>query len=77
MTYLLNNNNKYWYVEKGEKMESHKIHSQNYKRQQNKGRQKMEKKGNKKNSFTNVVDINTTVSIIPLNICDLIALSKM
>ena len=56
-------------------MESHKIRSQNYKRQQNKGRQKKEKRGNKKNSFTNVVDINTTVSIIPFNICDLIALS--
>ena len=38
---------------------------------------KREKKGNKKNCFTSVVDINTTVSIISFNICDLIALSKM
>lgn len=56
---------------------NHKIRSQNYKRQQNKGRQQKERKGNKKNCFTNVVDINTTVSIISFNICDLIALSKM
>ena len=63
-------------LRKGRKW-NHKICSQNYKKQQNKGRQKKEKKGNKKKNITNVVNINTTVSIIPFNICDLIALNKM